>query len=61
MSQIGDENVAKIIKFLFGYFETGRHEWFINDQDDMTLFETDILGSYSSYIKKQVVQKTLEL
>lgn len=59
MSQIGDENVAKIIKFLFGYFETGRHEWFINDQDDMTLFETDILGSYSSYIKKQVVQKTL--
>lgn len=59
MSQIGNEKVAKIIKFLFCYFETGRHEWFINDQDDMKLFETDILGSYSSYIKKQVVQKTL--
>ncbi|WP_368506370.1 hypothetical protein [Bacillus cereus] len=59
MSQIGDEKVAKIIKFLFGYFETGRHDWFINDQDDMAHFEAEILGSYSSYIKKQVVQKTL--
>ncbi len=59
MAQIGDEKVARILKFLFCYFELGRHDWLINDQDDMKLFETEILGSFSPYIKKQVVQNTL--
>ncbi|MEM5686489.1 hypothetical protein AAHB49_04545 [Bacillus cereus] len=59
MSKIGDERVKQIIKFLFCYFESGKHEWFIDDKDDLTLFETTALESYRDYITKQVVQNTL--
>lgn len=58
MSKIGDERVKQIIKFLFCYFESGKHEWFIDDKDDLTLFETTALESYRDYITKQVVQNT---
>ncbi|PFL17921.1 hypothetical protein COJ07_21290 [Bacillus cereus] len=59
MLKIGDVRVKQIINFLFCYFESGKHEWFIDDKDDLSLFETKDLESYRDYIKKQVVQNTL--